>query len=130
MKKVLVLVVVLALMWALPPVRERVSTAAVPLLEKLGPVGAIALKPARRMTAANDLKEAARLMDSDLMEGRRLPEARVFNRWLRGRFPGEDGLDPWGNPYWMRTGGVVTLGSNGPDGVQDTPDDVLVRLEP
>jgi hypothetical protein len=125
MKFVITIIVILALVWALPPVRERVSTRAVPMLERLGPAGGALLSPARRMAARSQATSFARTLSRDSKEGLPLPNEQGFHNWLRQRLPDETGLDPWGNPYWMQRRNVsVTVGSNGPDGRRGTSDDV------
>jgi hypothetical protein len=125
MNKVLALVVVLAIIWAAPPLRIRVVEGAVPVLEKLGPVGGALLKPARRLGARGEARNIARLIVSDRDEGRPVPDEAGFSRWLRRRLPDATGLDPWQNPYWLQRRDVsLTVGSNGPDGIRNTSDDV------
>lgn len=130
MKKLVILVVLLAAIFAWAPAREQVSAKSLPLLQKLGPVGAWLAKPARRFSAANDLAFFGRLITTAQTEGREVPTDRNFEQWLRRRAPQEDGLDPWGNAYWLRRvrSGGWELGSNGPDGQRDTPDDIIERL--
>jgi hypothetical protein len=124
MQKIIALVVILAVIWAIPPVRARLATAAVPVLEKLGPVGAFALRPATRLGARNQARLITRTITIDRNEGREVPEERNFDRWLARRLP-DDRLDPWGKPYWLqRRGTSLTVGSNGPDGARNTADDV------
>jgi hypothetical protein len=130
MKKLIVFVVVLAAVFAVTPLRERLCALTLPVLTRLGPVGDRLATPARRYSARNDLAFYKRLIESSQTEGRELPGDRTFAQWLRQRAPQDDGLDPWGNAYWLRrvrTGGWE-LGSNGPDGERDTPDDITERL--
>jgi hypothetical protein len=126
MKKILIVVIALAFIWAIPSVRAKVSAKAVPVLERLGPVGAAVLNPARRYATQNEVVGIARLMKDDQQEGRPLPgENDNFTDWLRRRIVHEDGKDVWGNPFWYRlTGITVQVGSSGPDGKRGTRDDV------
>jgi hypothetical protein len=125
MRRIVAAIVILALIWAVPPVRGRLSAAAVPVLEKLGPVGAVVIEPARRMAAKSKVMGILRVIASDYNEGRPLPEDANFHGWLRQRLPDETGLDPWGNAYWLsRTRGTLTVGSDGPDRRRGTGDDV------
>jgi len=124
MKKILIAVILLAFIWAIPSVRTKVGAKAVPVLERLGPVGAALLNPTRRYATQNEVVGIARLIKDDQQEGRPLPVDN-FTEWLRRRIVHEDGKDVWGNPFWIRlTGITVQVGSNGPDGKRGTPDDV------
>ncbi|MBR9989573.1 MAG: hypothetical protein KFH98_07450 [Gemmatimonadetes bacterium] len=125
MKKILTLIVLLAIVWAVPALRNRIGLAAVPVLEKLGPAGEKAANPFRRWEARNELSFYLRMMNDDRTEARALPDERDFSEWVRRRMPEETGIDPWGGSYWLRRrGNEYIVGSNGPDGVRDTPDDV------
>jgi hypothetical protein len=125
MKKILIAVVLVALVWAVPAVRTKVVAAAVPVLERLGPVGDKLLTPSRKYATKNEIIAIARLIANDRTEGRTLPDDRGFNQWLTKRIYREDGIDVWGNRFWMRIRrDSVTVGSNGPDGQRSTGDDV------
>lgn len=124
MKKIIFIIVALAVAWSIPGVRNRIGVVMLPALERLGPVGEKLANPARAFKARNDLAFFLRIMADDRTEARPLPEERTFRQWVRQRMPEEDGIDPWGNPYWLRRrGGTFTVGSDGPDGVRDTRDD-------
>lgn len=126
MKKAVFLVLALAIIWAIPGVRQRIGVAMLPVLERLGPVGEIAANPVRAFQARNDLSFILRIMHDDRTEGRRLPDERSFMDWIDQRMPQETGIDPWGNEYWLRRQGTTYIvGSSGPDGVRDTKDDVI-----
>lgn len=126
MKKILALIVILAAVWAIPVARQNIGAAALPLLNKLGPVGESIANPVRNFQAKNQAAFFLRILNDDVTEGRQLPDPRRFGEWMLQRTPREEHLDPWGNPYWMRRSGrsTVTIGSNGADGVRDTDDDV------
>jgi hypothetical protein len=124
MRMLIAVIVILAVIWAIEPARQRVTAAAVPVLEALGPVGEFALRPARRMGAKSQARQITRMITIERNENREVPDARSFDRWLARRMP-DDRLDPWGNVYWLdlRTN-TLTVGSNGPDGVRGTDDDI------
>jgi hypothetical protein len=125
MRKVLIIIVILAIAWAIPGVRGRIGVALLPLSERLGPVGDYISTPARRFSAKNDQTNIARIITTDFEEGRPVPDARTFQAWLKRRAPQMDASDPWGNAYWLvRARGTLTIGSNGVDGRRDTDDDV------
>jgi hypothetical protein len=129
MKKVIIVVLALAIIWAIPPIRNRLGLVALPLLEKLGPVGEKMANPVRGFRAKNELAFFLRILHDDHTEGRQLPDERAFLQWVRRRMPEESGIDPWGNSYWLRRSGrTYTAGSNGPDGARDTGDDLTQAL--
>jgi hypothetical protein len=126
MNKIVGLVIILAFIWAIPSLRGRFSAAAVPVLERLGPVGDFAINPLRRHAAKSKATHLHRVLSSDRDIGRAPPDERDFHVWVQSRIPGEDGLDPWGNPYWVRRSiGSMTVGSNGADGRRGNDDDVV-----
>lgn len=128
-KKLIVLLAVLAALWTIPAARERMASAAVPLLERLGPSGQRLLAPAHRWAARHDVGELLKGMKQDALEGRRPPDANAFSAYARSRLE-DDGLDPWGRGYWLeRQRRSVTVGSNGPDGRKGTADDITKSAE-
>lgn len=129
MKKFILFVLILAIVWAIPDVRNRIGAASVPLLSRLGPVGERIADPFREVRARNEMKFFLRILGDDRSEGRQLPDERAFSQWVRRRMPEETGIDPWGNPYWLRRGPrTFIIGSNGADGQRDTNDDVTQSL--
>jgi hypothetical protein len=126
-KKFIIVAVLLGFAWSLPPVRQRVGTTLAPALGFLGPVGERLKQPMLEYQAETDVKFIVDLLQMDRTEGRALPNnTRAFNEWLgRKRGAGDRGKDPWGNLYWMKkSGAATTIGSNGPDGVENTSDDI------
>lgn len=129
MKKVIAAVVLLAIIWAIPAVRNRVTVAVLPLLEKLGPVGDRIADPARAYKARSQQAFYIRMLEDDDTEGRALPTERNFSEWVDRKMPQETGIDPWGRPYWLKRQGTrFTVGSDGPDGQRDTDDDVTQEV--
>lgn len=130
MKKVGILIVVLAVIWAVPALRSRVGGTMLPVLEKFGPAADFIVDPIRGYSAKNKITHTLRVIESDYNRGVQPPDSRAFHEWMRRRMPGESGLDPWDNAYWMRRGqGLLTVGSSGPDGTVDTDDDVVSAIE-
>lgn len=122
--KLIVLLAIMAALWAIPASRERMVVLAVPVLEKLGPTGERLLVPAHRWAARHDLDEVLNGMKRDALEGRRPPDPQSFPAYARRQLE-DDGLDPWGEPYWLeRTGREVTVGSSGPDSRRGSEDDI------
>lgn len=126
MNRLIAFVVIMAVIWALPPVRERLAVAVQPVLERLGPVGQAILRPAQREAAKKQITSITRVIASRLEEGER-PPVGSLESWIRRHIPELSGRDPWNRPYWSdepRGRRVYIIGSNGPDGVQGTEDDI------
>lgn len=126
MKKLIFLVVALAIIWAIPGVRNRIGVALLPLLERLGPVGERVADPVRAFQVRTHLSFILRIISDDETENRQLPDASSFKQWMSQRMPQESPLDPWGSEYWLeRQGRAFRVGSDGPDAVRGTDDDVI-----
>ena len=122
--KLIVLLAVVAALWAIPATRGRMVDLATPVLEKLGPTGQRLLVPAHRWAARHDLDELLVGMKRDALEGRRPPDAQSFAAYARRQLE-EEPIDPWGEAYWLaRDGRQVTVGSSGPDGRRGSEDDI------
>jgi hypothetical protein len=129
MRKVIAAVLLLAVVWAVPGGKARVSAFALASLEPLGPRGETVAAPLRQGVARARVAGIVRAVAADYEKTRMLPEPRDFSRWLNVRFKGERDADPWGNPFWMeRTRHQITVGSSGPDGRRGTPDDVTQSI--
>ncbi len=126
-KKIIIGVVALGFAWSWAPTRARMSTALSPVFGMMGPVGYKMQEPMRRWRADNDLKFLVEQLQMDKTEGKQVPgNAKAFTDWMaRKPGAGNRGKDPWGQLYWMKkSGDAVTVGSSGPDGAKDTPDDL------
>jgi hypothetical protein len=125
MRKITIVVVVLALIWAIPGARSQLITTAHPALERMGPAAAFMIQPARREAAKKQMNAILRVAASDISEGRDVPMDRRFEDWMQSRMPELSGRDPWGQPYWLRrTGTELTVYSAGPDAARGTEDDL------
>ena len=123
-KKLLILIAVIALLSSFPASRSKLTTVAAPLLGKLGPVGERIAAPARQYNARTACTTYLRIIAERYNEGHEPPTPREFPRWAQQQ-TGEDALDPWGNSYWLvRERGVLRVGSNGVDGRRGTSDDI------
>jgi hypothetical protein len=129
MRKAVIFVVVLAVLWAVPGFRGSVAASSLPTLEKLGPVGEFVARPMRRTAATMRTRKILRVMASEYTQGSPIPGVRDFPRWVVARFPDGQHVDPWGSPYWFeRTQNMLTVGSSGADGRKGTADDVTHSL--
>jgi hypothetical protein len=130
MNRIIAFVVILAVIWALPPVRERLAVTAQPVLERLGPAGRAMIRPAQREAAKKQVTSIARVVASRLEEGERPPIGNLES-WIRRHIPELSGRDPWDRAYWLdepRGRRVYVVGSDGPDGLRGTPDDIVQSI--
>lgn len=125
MKKIGTLLLILAVIWAVPGLRLRATAAALPVLEKLGPAADFVVTPAREFGAKTRATNILRLIANDYNEGRQPPHPRDFRHWVDQRMGKGSSADPWGRPYWLSIGnGSITVGSDGVDRTRGTADDV------
>lgn len=101
-----------------------------PLRTRAEPHVRFALNPIYEWSTRNRVSELYKELESEKSLGRSLPTARNFIRFMEERDPGGGGImDPWGNPYYLDvTRKTYRVGSNGQDGVQGTPDDIVSEL--
>lgn len=132
LKLVLVLLVAIGFATAHPPTRERIATAAAPALAKLGPVGRVLLRPMHKVTAHNEVEFLLDQIELAKILGKDIPTETSFQNWIKQRVKTSAGVritgrDPWGSPYYLsRSQTAITIGSHGPDGERNTPDDIRV----
>lgn len=133
LKLVVVLLVALGFVSAYEPTRTKMAAATAPVLERLGPAGRVALRPMHKWVARSEVNFIASQIELARTVGREVPTPRSFEGWMRQRLTTRnDGKDPWGKAYYFSVtaskSGIV--GSAGPDGEQDTDDDIAtpVRL--
>jgi hypothetical protein len=125
MRKVVTVVVALAVVWAIPAARTHVVATAHPALERLGPAASFMIEPARREATKKQMNAMLRVAANDLSEGRRVPTGAAFAAWVRERVPELSGVDPWGSPYRLQhSSAELTVTSSGQDGVPETEDDL------
>jgi hypothetical protein len=128
MKAFLIIMLLIGAAFGIPAIRNRIAGPLDPLLSKLGPIGEMVQTPTRRWTANQEAMAIAHKLTSDRANlNKPYPPPPQFYNWLKKNMRGlkNDGLDPWGNPYYfIHTRTEMTVGSHAQDGVRDTPDDV------
>ena len=126
MKKFLGVILLLAVVWAIPAVRGKVTETMHPVFEKLGPVGEKASTPMKKYTARTQIAAVLTNFKQRSEEGRQVPTVREFEKFLRDHPPSDQKeMDPWGHPYFMtKVNRTYTIGSAGPDGVRGNADDI------
>jgi hypothetical protein len=125
-KRVFFVIVLLGFAWAWEPTRVRMMVAARPLLERMGPVGDRAVTPIQRYNTQTEISFVADQITLAKTEGREVPDARSFQRWLqKWVLTKNQGKDPWNHPYYLvHVGSMLTVGSVGQDGQRGTDDDI------
>jgi hypothetical protein len=112
MKIVGYLVVLLIVVLAIPQTRVRLFEAVSPITDRVK----VGMLPRGLEGMADQLEIRLRTQG---------PLTAGFTQWLRSGYSGSS-IDPWGNVFYVKMGrrsGFI-VGSMGPDGEQDTEDDV------
>lgn len=113
-KLILLVIVVLGIGMAIPATRAKMLDAAAPTMNKFK----AKLVPSRLEAMADQV--AVRVN-----RGEGYPPQ--WEHWLQNDFSGAP-QDPWGNLYYIETDRQgFTVGSDGPDGLPHTPDDITVK---
>lgn len=126
LKVVLVVLVLLGAAWGYPPTRTQMAHALLPVAERLGPAGEYVSRPVRRYNARTEISFVLDQIAMARTEGRPTPTGRSFQEWLKARVKTKNnGKDIWGNEYYLTVDGTTfTVGSVGPDGERNSPDDI------
>lgn len=115
-KLLLVLFVALGIGMAVPSTRAKMEAAAAPLMDGV-----------KGKLATGRLEAMADQIEVRLKRGEGLPGNWAL--WLDRDFTGA-AEDPWGNVYFLQGGrGSFTVGSKGPDGQENTDDDIKVTRQ-
>lgn len=92
------------------------------VLEYAAPV----LNPAFHLATKAEMEKIARDIQTYERETGRLPEPRLFEDWLEGRYAGDATRDSWGNTYILVVRpNAFDVVSMGPDGRQGNSDDIV-----
>src|SRR5688572_22428889 len=127
MKAFLIVLLLIGAAFGIPSIRNRIVGPLDPLLSKMGPLGEKIATPARRWQADQEEKLILRRIEEERSQHRPMPAPRTFQSWLKTNVPDLNwkGNDPWGRPYYfIHNRQITTIGSEGPDRLRDTPDDV------
>ena len=125
-KTLFIVVVLLGFAWGYPPTRARMVLRAQPVLERLGPVGEMVVRPVQRYSASQEVNFLLEQLQMHKTEGREIPDEKSFQNWIKRRVSTKnEGRDPWNNPYYLlKTSGRITIGTVGEDGKRGTEDDI------
>lgn len=130
LRTILVIVVLLAAVLAIPPVRGLAGPVLEPgkaLIDRS--VGRLWVRGRDRVfgwSVRNEARTLAQELQKREISGQALPRPQDFQAYLQRRtISGAPGLDKWGFPYYMLLGGdSITVVSPGPDGRPGTDDDI------
>lgn len=112
-----IMVLLLAAVLLLPPLRER----AAPQIEW-------ALTPVYRWEAKNRVSDLRRVMERERSAGVQLPGPREFQSFVTRHEGAATSIDPWDSPYFLEsTRTTLRIGSAGPDRVRGTADDIYSK---
>jgi hypothetical protein len=125
-KFVIIIIFLLGAGFGIPKTRARLMPFFAPVIEKLGPVGRKITAPAKRWSAKNEETVLLQKLQDQHADHKELPTPLEFQTWMHIYTHGENrGLDPWGHPYYLiHEQHQITVGSQGPDRVRNTADDV------
>jgi hypothetical protein len=120
-KLFMLLLVAVAVVILVPPVREKVWP-------KLTP----AFNPLYEWNAKNRVSEISAQVKRADATGRTIPGGDAFPAFVDSDAMQENAsIDPWGNPYYITfSGNTFQIGSFGKDGQPGTADDILSLSQP
>ncbi len=123
---ILYLLIAIGAVATVPALRKRAEPPAAALWLRLDPVVKSFTDPIR---ASVTRKEEAALADQLRQvhnAGQRLPDPDDFQKWIN--LSTTVSRDGWSNQYYLvNENGSVWVGSNGPDGLRSTDDDILTK---
>ena len=128
MKWLIILVIAVGAAFGIPSIRARIAPPLEPVLARLGPIGRAIQTPAKRFNAKNEADVIVRKLADWKLRNLALPTERNFTKWIKQNMRGleHDGMDPWGNPYYLvRAGKHMSVGSAAQDGIPKTDDDII-----
>jgi hypothetical protein len=126
LKYLIIIIFLLGAGFGIRPIRARLMPYFAPVIEKLGPVGRKITAPAKRWSTKNEERVLLQKLAEQHADHRELPSPLEFQTWMRiYTHGGNHGLDPWGHPYYLvHENHQITVGSQGPDRLRNTADDV------
>ncbi len=124
---ILYLLIAIGAVATVPALRKRAEPPAAALWAHLDPVVKSFTDPIR---ASVTRKEEAALVDqlrSIHNAGQKLPDPDDFQKWIN--LTSTVSRDGWNNQYYLRmeSDSSCWVGSNGPDGLRSTDDDILTK---
>ena|SRR5881394_2222514 len=124
-KMILFILVAIGIIMSVPKLRERAGVALQPAVDKVAPHLKPITDPMKKVHTSDHETEILGGLRQDHIQGRQLPEDD-FQGWLKAHQYGRDG---WDRPFWMlRRNDSLFVGSNGSDGVKNTPDDMVAGM--
>lgn len=125
-KIILIVLVVVGAIITIPALHSRAGIMLGPVEDKLAPHMTFATDPMKKVRTSDKESNILGMLKQDHIQGRKSPEPEDFPQWLKDRQVEPDG---WGNRYYLfQKNDSIFIGSNGPDGKKNTPDDLLTGM--
>jgi len=124
----LYLVIALGAAYSIAPIRQRIAPPTARAWAHLTPYFNVVINPVKKdLTEREEIAIAGRLKEWR-NEGHRVPDPGSFQDWLQENI--SVGRDAWDNQYWMlvKDDSTMWIGSNGPDGLRKTADDLVTQV--
>ncbi|HEX9106202.1 MAG TPA: hypothetical protein VF832_03220 [Longimicrobiales bacterium] len=125
---ILYLLIALGAAYSIAPIRARIEPPTARAWSHLTPYFNVVINPVKKDLVRREEIAIVGRMKEWRNEGHKVPEPGDFQDWLQQNI--SVGRDAWDNQYWMRVKDDDTtwIGSNGPDGLRDTDDDLVVQV--
>jgi hypothetical protein len=122
-KIILAVLLLIAVIMSVPALKSRAKTAIAPVEDKMAPHMTFATDPMNKVRTSDKESNILGMLKQDHIQGRKTPESDEFPQWLKERQVEPDG---WGNTYYLyQKNDSIFIGSNGPDKIRGTADDLL-----
>jgi hypothetical protein len=123
-KFIIIALVIIGAVTSFPPLRDRIMPK---VSRAFGPTGEKLALPMKKWRAKSGCTNLLRELAVAQNQGKVMPTQGEFTAWAaRATNDKQGGIDPWGKRYYIvHKRGVMKVGSPGPDGIRETPDDIV-----
>ncbi len=124
----LYLLVAIGAIATVPALRQRAAPPAERLWSRISPAVRAFTDPIRASVTRREESALAEQIRQVHNAGQKLPDPDQFQRWIG--LTSTVSRDGWDNQYYLlvNADGTVWVGSNGPDGLRSTDDDILTQV--
>jgi hypothetical protein len=125
-KIIIILLVLIGAVISIPALNSRAKVIMGPMEDKLAPHMKFATDPMNKVRTSDKESNILGMLKQDHIQGHKTPEPEDFTQWLKERAVEPDG---WGKTYYMYLkNDSIFIGSNGPDRVRGTADDLTTGM--
>jgi len=126
---ILYLLIAIGAFATVPALRRRAEPPAAALWSHIAPTVKAFTDPIRASVTRREEGALAEQLRQVHNAGQKLPDPDGFQHWIS--LTSTVSRDGWDNQYFMqaREDGTVWVGSNGPDGLRSTDDDILTECK-